>query len=73
LVVIELSASGSGTVDAVFDHEAAAREYVASQLSASVQYRTEAHLLHRDAPAPLYGLLARTARAIDRLGREQAR
>jgi hypothetical protein len=66
VVVHASSARGSQAVEAVFAVERAAREYVASQATGHGLV-VQAHRLHQDAPAPLYGLLARSARVIAEL------
>jgi hypothetical protein len=66
VVVHASSASGSQAVEAVFAVERAAREYIASQ-GWGHDLSVQAHRLHQDAPAPLYGLLARSARIIAEL------
>jgi len=66
VVVQATSASGSQAVEAVFAVERAAREYIASQ-GRDHDLLVQAHRLHQDAPAPLYGLLARSARVIAEL------
>ena len=66
VVVHPTSTSRSQAVEAVFAHERAAREYVASQAPAHGLV-VQPHRLHQEAPAPLFGLLARSARVIEEL------
>lgn len=66
VVVHATAASASQAVEAVFADEHAAREYIASQ-SAGHGLLAQPHRLHQDAPAPEYGLLARSARVIAEL------
>lgn len=67
VVVHATTASSSQAVEAVFVAEDAAREYIASQPPGH-GLLAQPHRLHQDAPAPLYGLLARSARVIAELG-----
>ena len=68
VVSVVAAAVGGSSVEAVFGHEDAARQYVASQ--PEEEFRVEAYLLLQEAPAPLYGLLARSARFIAELQRQ---
>lgn len=60
-------ADGATRVEATFAFEAAALAYIASQSDAEAEFRAEPHVLHQDAPAAEYGLLARSARFIGEL------
>jgi hypothetical protein len=68
--VVAAEACGGGAVDAVFAHERPAREYIAAQGGQSGSFRAEAHALLPEVPAPLPGLLVRSARFV--AGRDRA-